>query len=967
MIVIDRSGSMSGTPLANAKTAATFLIDRMEFGTSVGVISFAGAGNVTLIQPIIQLEDQSHKESVKAVINALTAGGGTAIGDAANLALNTLLAYGNDTYTRLVFLLSDGHSNEGAGPLSVIPEYQEAQVPMFTFGYGSSADEVTLRAMAEQTGGRYYYSPNSLSQITQVFADANQQVADNVGIGFGAASLPPGEAQTYVFPVDSTLESIGVAVTWAGAVGAAQVSLFAPDGTTLDPFWTSSVGGYTQKRFLADTPATGDWRIVVISNSGGPLEVSYNIDGITGDAVPYTLVLTNLTGTQVQYPEPMALFAVLSKDRPIAAAGVTATVTGPDGTESLIALRDDGVAPDELADDGRYVAVLDYTMNGLHEIQVWMDNSGGLARMTSRGTLSQPPPGEDWDDTPDVLVGEQFQRTALLQVQITGFASDDHGNTAGSSTAIQTTNADVAGRIDYPGDVDVFSAVVPAGAAGLTFRTTDVALGMDVRLRILGSDGLSELANVTRADVQTGGNYVAYYVEAPEGTRLFGEVSHTNPGASRGTYNISAGSRLASDDPYDDGPTTTDTSDRAQCSHKADLFVWPYVVLKWDNNGTPGNPADDKLLQDVFISVTNDSTGGAGFKMYYVDAYNCHGVDARLQLTGSDPAYFSAFTGLGGGVGGQNNGGVAPPFKALNMAGYPDGPNANLRKLEGYIVGWAVNQQNYPIGTNQLAASATVVDYQTESAWEYKPWAFRSNFTGVKPDPTMLALNFGPGQYQKCPSHLLLDFWASGSGAFGSSVNAPIVPSLQEFELTLVNAWMDFRPVPDFNGDGTPGNSPIDAEPATTSVQVQVWNEMEQPVSGTQKCLTCWDSTLGANYGYMGAASPFALTTLGTDKGKARLWAEATSACSRAGNPNSNPPILAKPARNLPILGVAHRTISWGGTRATRTESGLIGMGTRDDGVIYFDTSDQGDPPTMPMGNLRALPPSATQDDEPPA
>jgi len=379
------------------------------------------------------------------------------------------------------------------------------------------------------------------------------------------------------------------------------------------------------------------------------------------------------------------------------------------------------------------------------------------------------------------------------------------------------------------------------------------------------------------------------------------------------------------------------TQDRVQYSQKADLFVFPYVVVKWDNNNTPANPADDKIVQDVFISVINDATSGVYFKMYYVDAYNCHGVDARIYLTGNDPAYFSALTGVGGGVGGGADIGVAPSFKAINPAGYQDGVNAKDRILSGYIVGWAVDAQNYPIGTNQLAASATVVDYKTESAWEYKPWAFRSAFTTNKPgEPTILRLNWGAGEYQNCPEQLLLDFWASGSAAFGPSINPPVVNSVQEFELTLLTAYMDFRPVPAY------------PEVPTTSVQVLSWNEMEQPVSGTQKCLTCWDSTLGANYGYMGAASPFALSTLGTDKGKARLWPAATPACSRPANPNSNPPIPEKPAVNLPILGVAHKIISWGSDRVAKAGSALTGMGARTDGVI-FTPADQGEPPTAPI------------------
>ena len=417
-------------------------------------------------------------------------------------------------------------------------------------------------------------------------------------------------------------------------------------------------------------------------------------------------------------------------------------------------------------------------------------------------------------------------------------------------------------------------------------------------------------------------------------------------------------------------PPTPGTADRVQYSHKADLFVWPYVVIRWDNRGTP-QTADDVVSQDVFISVTNDSVTAKRLKMIFVDAgdcgggpgtpcRSCFGVDAMLDLTGNNPAYFSAFSGAGGGVGGRNDGGVFPSFRGIQPLGYQDPAfpaDPRRRILRGFIVGWTVDEENYPIGTNQLAGSATVIDYRLEEAWEYKPWAFRSNFTGRKSETTALRLNYDSDNYQQCPEMLLFHFWASGSQALGNSVNPPIGPSTFDFEISLVNMWLDFRATPDFDGDGVPGNSAIDAETATTSVQVLSWNEMEQPFSGTQRCLTCWDSTVAGSYGYMGAASPFALSTLGTDKGKARVWAMATPACSRVANPNSNPPIIGKPARSLPIVGLAHGTITWppGPGDPPKARKALVsllpvGMGTRADGVIYFDGNDQGDPPTLPEG-----------------
>ena len=151
-IVIDHSGSMAGDKVEQAKAAARLFIDLVPLGTTrVGVIQFDDT--VQEIQPIILLSSQAVKNSVKAKIAAIAPAGATAIGDAAQLALNKILASNLTRSNRVVFLLSDGQSNSGVDPLTVIPQYQAAQIPLFTFAFGSDADIPTMQQLALQNPG----------------------------------------------------------------------------------------------------------------------------------------------------------------------------------------------------------------------------------------------------------------------------------------------------------------------------------------------------------------------------------------------------------------------------------------------------------------------------------------------------------------------------------------------------------------------------------------------------------------------------------------------------------------------------------------------------------------------------------------------------------------------------------------------------------------------------------------------
>jgi calcium-activated chloride channel regulator 4 len=572
-IVIDHSGSMCGSKLDNVKTAAALLVDVTEPNSAIGVVKFDD--DVTIVQSILKITSQADKDGIKAKIAVITCDGYTAIGDAAQTALSELQAYGSDTDNKVVFLLSDGESNTGSDPLSVIPAYQAAKIPIFAFGYGDYVDD-RLRQMAEQTGGKYYYSPTTLADITKAFADANQQVSGSVGVGGGTKSLPPSASDGYAFTVDPSLTTLNVVVTYNGAASDALVKLLDPFGVEVPPSGTSTAGGSTQVQFSINDPADGVWQLTFTSQTGNTLDVSYNIDAAASDALTYSLSLTNLTGTVVQYPDPVLLVAVLQKDRPIGGAVVTATVTSPDGTVTSINLRDDGQSPDVTANDGHYSAILSYQMDGVYNLFVKMDNSAHQAYLTSSGETSIAEDGSS-GSTPDTPITENFERTASLQVAIQGVVYDDHGNTPAEATAITADNSDTSGRIDYGGDVDVFSFVVPPGAAQVNVRVTEFAPGMDPKLTLIDSDGTTELATGTLETAATTGGYLLLTASAAEGTTLYAAVAHTATDGT-GTYRISAGPVIGSDQPDSDGDTVPDSED--VCPGHDDL-------ADRDHDGTP--------------------------------------------------------------------------------------------------------------------------------------------------------------------------------------------------------------------------------------------------------------------------------------------------------------------------------------------------------------------------------------------
>ena len=549
-IVIDRSGSMdSDNKMSNAIIAAKRLVDAAPLPAKptdpaiakIGVIDFDD--RVTVTAPITEIKTQADKDALKAAIDTLYARDMTAIFDAALTALNGLSSVATNE-SKVVFLLSDGYENSSSAKYAdVVSAFTAAQVPIFSFGYGDSVDP-RLSSLAADTGGKYYSSPTSLAAITAAFQDALQAATTTTGVATGSKSVASGQTETVPILIDPSLKQLDVVATFQGAPADLTVELKDPSGNVVAPADTTQSGAETQVHFSIADPAAGTWTLSGTS-AAGPVNVSYRATATPADQATYTVALASLTGSTVTYPSPIVLLATLEKGLPISGAVVTAKVKAPNGDVTDLTLTDDGVPPDAIANDGSYSAIFDYNQNGLYEIEVSMNNSAGLAKYTYAGMQMALDANGNSGSVPPAPVAEDFMRFARLQITTTGLKSDDHGNDPDHATAIQPNNADNIGKIDSAGDLDVFSFTAPGGP--VVVRVTDFALGMDPKLRIIGPDKTSVLAQGTLADAGTSNGYLALTVSPSAGSTVYAEVSHTNPSAAGGTYALSAGSSIPGD------------------------------------------------------------------------------------------------------------------------------------------------------------------------------------------------------------------------------------------------------------------------------------------------------------------------------------------------------------------------------------------------------------------------------------
>jgi uncharacterized protein YegL len=161
MLVIDRSGSMSGQAIVDAKAAAIAFVDFLDLGTDrVGLGSFESTARLDVALT-------HNGDAVKAAINSLIASGGTAIGEGVAVGHSQLVAGATPGVTPVLVLLSDGVNGSGRDPLLAANAAKAEGIKLVTIGLGFGADEALLRAMAS-TEDDYHFAPSG-ADLEEIF------------------------------------------------------------------------------------------------------------------------------------------------------------------------------------------------------------------------------------------------------------------------------------------------------------------------------------------------------------------------------------------------------------------------------------------------------------------------------------------------------------------------------------------------------------------------------------------------------------------------------------------------------------------------------------------------------------------------------------------------------------------------------------------------------------------------------
>lgn len=366
VMVIDHSGSMS-TPAGNgatnldlAITAAETAVDQMRSTDYVGVIAFDDR-----YQWIVNPTPASDKQAIKAQIETIAEGGGTTIKPSLWAALEGVKDC--DVSIRHVVLLTDGQG-ESRNYGDVTAAYNDADVTLSTVAVGDGSDARLLEQIADECGGRYYYS-DIAADIPKIFAqevflsgdtylqngtfalsvNGASEITGGLFEGgwpsiFGYVSATPKSASRVLIasekddPVLTTMQyGLGHTVAW---------------NTDVTNEWTAGYAGEDDYVQL--------WKRIVDYSAGNASIGEDSVDVVTAGG--YTSVVYDA----LDYGENTRVEAVY---------------TDPDGNTQTAPLT--AVAP------GRYEAKLDTDLTGIYNLSIRRIDDGSISNAITTAAVVQ--------------------------------------------------------------------------------------------------------------------------------------------------------------------------------------------------------------------------------------------------------------------------------------------------------------------------------------------------------------------------------------------------------------------------------------------------------------------------------------------------------------------------------------------------------------------------------------------------
>lgn len=194
-LVLDRSGSMSGTKIIQAKNAASFIVNNLNAGDKFNIIDFET--NVYQFRSMHVLYTPQSRDSALQYVSNISAGGSTNISGAFSTAVPQFNA-ANDSTANIIIFLTDGMPTVGITERTALLNHvhslitsTETEIFLYSFGIGTDVDQQLLTLMSSQNNGyaEFLLNDELESRITNFYLRIKNPVLLSPTVTFSSQNI----------------------------------------------------------------------------------------------------------------------------------------------------------------------------------------------------------------------------------------------------------------------------------------------------------------------------------------------------------------------------------------------------------------------------------------------------------------------------------------------------------------------------------------------------------------------------------------------------------------------------------------------------------------------------------------------------------------------------------------------------------------------------------------------------------
>ncbi len=198
-IIIDRSGSMYGNKMTQAKNAASFIIENLNEGDKFNIVDFS-----TLVSSMSESHVSYNNDTKNTALNYISnmiATGGTDISDAFDKAILQFENAGENTANIIIFL-TDGQAtigiteeNELLNHINQSVAETDSNINIYSFGIGNDVQKKVLTSISKENNGFAEFLEGDVleERLTNFYLKIRNPVLLNTSVSFSSSVI----AETY--------------------------------------------------------------------------------------------------------------------------------------------------------------------------------------------------------------------------------------------------------------------------------------------------------------------------------------------------------------------------------------------------------------------------------------------------------------------------------------------------------------------------------------------------------------------------------------------------------------------------------------------------------------------------------------------------------------------------------------------------------------------------------------------------